>query len=159
MSSDAREQNEILDVHIERRARVLDEDRPEEIRAIQAKLEALKENLSHWRSQLKSRQLSVKTLDELARRDLGELREDASWSRLAEPSELQPRLAQYAARERGVHDQILALEGQIRRGTIEAGDLGHQLEAKASPEVGMSAAIVVEIVIVRLKRDQRFEVV
>jgi len=143
------------DVHVERRTRVLDEDRPEDIRAIETELEALTEELGHWRSLLKSRQQSVKALDELARQNLSEMRLDASWSHLVEPTELQEDLARYAARERQVADQILLLEEQIRNGMTRAGDLGRHLQAKASPEADMSAAIVLEV---ELEASQELEI-
>ena len=141
----------LCDAHVERRARILDEDRPEDRRAIETELETLSQDLDHWRALLNSRQQSAKALGELAEQNLSEMRVDASWSRLVEPTELRENLAQYAAREQEVADQILVLEAQIREGMTLASDLRRHLEAKASPATGMSAAIVLEV---ELKADQ-----
>jgi uncharacterized protein (TIGR02231 family) len=83
------------------------------------------------------------------------MRLDASWSHRVEPTELQESLAQYAARERVLADQILLLEEQIRKGMTQASDLGCHLEAKASPQTDLSATIVLKV---ELEASQELEI-
>ena len=134
----------VLDASVERDEVILDEEKPEDLRAIDERIEALEAETHAIDRELARLQKSLVQLSARADIELDEMSDDAAYDR-ADGDRWTKMIEGLDEREEALSKKVVALTAQKRIKTVEAGDLANRRAAIASPSTHIRAQVFVDV--------------
>lgn len=142
----------VRDVHVERRARVLPEDRADEVRELDRAIEALRDEHARLQSRVGRIDGALALVETAGARTLEEIAQDAAWSR--EESDWDARIAAIDEREAALRAERVDLVRAATDRRRELSRMETQRAALIQPSTDQRAAILLDV---ELDEDGRVE--
>jgi len=132
------------DLRMKRRRRIVKEERPEEVRALEAEFERLKVEHESDFQLLRMHEAYSSRLIEMGSQLALEISQDAAWGR-GSKAEWPRAFASLGAQERAARDKVLATRQRADDRAIKLADLKHRLDALRNPATAWHADLEVQL--------------
>lgn len=143
----------VHDVRVVRRARILRGDRPEDVRALETRIEEEARERHRLATSVERTSSDLETLGKINRQTLNEISEEVAWDRVA-PDDWGKRLEKLSEREQTLRERVLELGEKLKEKDELLADLTLQRDRKQSPSTTNGADLIVEL---QLPEEREYE--